>query len=342
MSVQLSEIFSCKNLILAYRKCSANAKKSAEFIEFKKNFMYRLKCIEHNFAKGILPEIIYYQFTITQPKLRVIDATTFELRVIQACYCEFYLYDKLKPFYIEESSACQIGKGTFHAIKKVEQYMIKRAKEGNINFWALKCDIEGFFKNIDKETLKEMLKILPEEDGIRLLFYFINSFRGKGLPLGNRTSQLTALYYLKDIDILVTKTLSLEYSRYADDFVVFGDSKEILVECLNKINDIIVNKLHLRLNAKTSIFPISNSLTYLGWKFFYGENNRVIKTLNKERKIRARKKFKELLYTKNREGLISWKAHLDHGYTYNFIKNLIKAHQDEFNASFASMRLSYV
>lgn len=341
MYEQYKQIFSLENLIRAYRKCISKSKATPEVIRFKNHFMQRLTFIAHNFAKGILPKIIYYQFTITQPKLRVIDATTFELRVIQACYCEFYLYDKLKLFYIEESSACQIGKGTFHAIEKVEQYMIKRAKEDNVNFWALKCDIEGFFKNIDKETLKEMLKILPEEDGIRLLFYFINSFKGKGLPLGNRTSQLTALYYLKDIDVLVTKTLSLEYSRYADDFIIFGDTKEILIDCLNEINDIIVNKLHLRLNAKTSIFPISNSLTYLGWKFFYGKNNRVIKTLSKERKIRARKKFKELLYTKNGEGLISWKAHLDHGYTHNFIKHLIETYQDDFNSSFAGMRLNY-
>lgn len=185
-------------------------------------------------------------------------------------------------------------------------------------FYVLKADIKGFFENIDKEVLKEMLTEVPVDEGLGLLFYFINSFKGKGLPLGNRSSQLSALFYLKDIDNLIASNPAFEYSRYADDFVIFCDSKELLIELLKQINIIINDKLHMRLNFKTSIFPINNSLTYLGWKYFYGDNNRVIKTLGKERKIRARKKYKELLLTKSKEGLISWKAHLKHGYTFNF------------------------
>ena len=196
--------------------------------------------------------------------------------------------------------------------------MINRAKTNRTDFYVLKADIKGFFENIDKEVLKEMLTEVPVDEGLGLLFYFINSFKGKGLPLGNRSSQLSALFYLKDIDNLIASNPAFEYSRYADDFVIFCDSKELLIELLKQINIIINDKLHMRLNSKTSIFPINNSLTYLGWKYFYGDNNRVIKTLGKERKIRARKKYKELLLTKSKEGLISWKAHLKHGYTFNF------------------------
>lgn len=308
--MQYKEIFTLENLIRAYRKCFSKARKTPEVIRFKNHFMYRLTTIAHNFAKGILPEMIYYQFVITEPKLRIIDATTFELRVIQACYCEFYLYDKLSPYYIEQSSACQKGKGTFHAVNKVEQYMINRAKTNRTNFYVLKADIKGFFENIDKEVLKQMLTEVPVDEGLVLLFYFINSFKGKGLPLGNRSSQLSALFYLKDIDNLIASNPTFEYSRYADDFIIFCDSKELLIELLGQINAILNNKLHMRLNSKTSIFPVSNSLTYLGWKYFYGDNNRVIKTLGKERKIRARKKYKELILTKSKEGLTSWKSHI--------------------------------
>lgn len=334
----LEQIFSVKNLLRAYFKCRAGKRHTQEVLEFEDNLIPNITRISTMFKKGIFPEFTYYQFVVRQPKLRIIDATSFEIRVIQACYCEFYLYETLSPYYIEESSACQIGKGTLHAVKKVKKYMIDRAKSGRTNFYVLKCDIKGFFKNIDKEVLKEKLKILTVDDGIRFLYYIINSFTGEGLPLGNRTSQLLALFYLKDIDNLVAKR-NLEYSRYADDFVIFSDNKETLIKLLNEIND-ICDELHIKLNHKTSIFPISNSLTYLGWKYFYGDNNRVIMTIGNDRKTRARSKFKEILNIGNEQGLNSYLAHLNYGSTHNFVVRQIKNREQIFQSKFAIMNVS--
>lgn len=335
----LEEIFSVKNLLRAYFKCRAGKRHTQEVLEFEDNLIPNITRISTMFKKCIFPEFIYYQFVVRQPKLRIIDATSFEIRVIQACYCEFYLYETLSPYYIEESSACQIGKGTLHAINKVKQYMIDRAKCGRVNFYVLKCDIKGFFKNINKEVLKEKLKILPVDDGIRFLYYVIDSFKGEGLPLGNRTSQLLALFYLKDIDnLIVEKYSECNYSRYADDFVIFSDNKETLIKLLNEIND-ICDELHIKLNHKTNVFPISNSLTYLGWKYFYGDDNRAILTIGKDRKIRARSKFKELLVFGNECGVNSYLAHLSYGSTHNFVKRQISNRLEIFKEKFASMGL---
>ena len=135
----LEQIFSVKNLLRAYFKCRTGKRHTQEVLEFEDNLIPNITRISTMFKKGIFPEFTYYQFVVRRPKLRIIDATSFEIRVIQACYCEFYLYETLSPYYIEESSACQIDKGTLHAVMKVKKYMIDRAKSGRTNFYVVNC-----------------------------------------------------------------------------------------------------------------------------------------------------------------------------------------------------------
>lgn len=78
----------------------------------------------------------------------------------------------------------------------------------------------------------------------------------------------------------------------------------------------------------------------MGWKYFYGDNNRVILTIGKDRKIRARSKFKELLVFGNECGVNSYLAHLSDGYTYNFVVRQIKNREQVFQSKFASMNVS--
>lgn len=324
--MQLKDVFTFENLYKSYLKCRKGKRNKLEVIKYEINIVENLLSIEKNFKNGVYPNVKYYEFVIHQHKTRVIKATSFENRIIQACLCDYYLYDLLKPYYIEQSSAVQKGKGTWHAIKLVKKHMIDMLKEtGSIDYYCLKCDIKQYFASVDKEVLKKiLLKDFVKDELLDFIIYIIDSNKDDGLPLGNRSSQLLALYYLSSLDNLVTKQYHIQYySRYADDFIVFSNNKIELINLLKDIQILMNNKLHLELNNKTAIFPIKNSLSYLGLKFFHGCNNRVIVSLRKERKPMIRKKFKSLLIEKNYQGIISIFGHLKHINAYNFCNNLL-------------------
>ena len=65
---------------------------------------------------------------------------------------------------------------------------------------------------------------ISDKDIVWLLTKVIGSFQvknGKGLPLGNLTSQLFANIYLNEFDQFIKHHLKvIYYIRYADDFVI--------------------------------------------------------------------------------------------------------------------------
>ena len=57
---------------------------------------------------------------------------------------------------------------------------------------------------------------------------------GKGLPMGNQSSQWFALYYLDGIDRIIKEKYRIQwYSRYMDDLVLLHPDKETLKRCLS-------------------------------------------------------------------------------------------------------------
>ena len=99
--------------------------------------------------------------------------------------------------------------------------------------WYLKMDVRKYFDSIDHGVLKGMLRrrfkdplLLALLDGV------IDSYAtspGRGLPIGNLTSQFFANHYLGVLDHHVKQTLGCRrYVRYMDDFVVWDSEKDRL------------------------------------------------------------------------------------------------------------------
>lgn len=113
-------------------------------------------------------------------------------------------------------------------------------KNKSVNGYFLKCDIHKFFDSIDHTVLKEKLvKVFKDEKVLRLLYQIIDSFEvspGKGLPMGNQTSQWFAIFYLDGMDRLIKEKLQIKYySRYMDDCVLINEDKEYLKYCKKKL-----------------------------------------------------------------------------------------------------------
>ena len=153
--------------------------------------------------------------------------------------------------------------------------------------------------------------------------------KGKGLPIGNMTSQILAIFYLNEFDHFIKEKLGCKYYiRYMDDGVILSNDKEYLKYCLNKIKK-IVKKYKLSLNKKTKIINVSKEgLDFLGFRF-YIINNKVILKVRKLTKKNFKRKMK-LIHDEKiplESGLriiSSYRGHLKWGNCYNLMKKTLK------------------
>ncbi len=117
--------------------------------------------------------------------------------------------------------------------------------------------------------------------------------KGTGLPIGNETSQILAVYYLSELDHFIKENLQIKcYIRYMDDFILFHHDKEYLKFCLTEINHYL-HKLKLQLNRKTQIYDIKKGFNFLGYKFFL-KGKKLIVLINNQSKKRIKRKLRRL------------------------------------------------
>lgn len=117
----------------------------------------------------------------------------------------------------------------------------------------------------------------------------------KSLNIGDQLSQIVGIYYAHPIDDYVKTVRGIRYyGRYMDDFYIFSDSKEELLDLLENI-DRIASELGIHLNMKkTHIVKLSSTYKYLQVKYTLTETGAVIKRINPTRVTKMRRKLKKL------------------------------------------------
>lgn len=117
--------------------------------------------------------------------------------------------------------------------------------------------------------------------------------KGKGLPIGNMSSQILAIFYLNDLDHFIKEKLNIKYYiRYMDDMILFHHDKDYLKFCLSSISDKL-NEIKLRLNNKTQLVDMKRGINFLGYRFVLKDKKLIIKVKKdvKMRMIRSVKKM---------------------------------------------------
>ena len=315
------KIVETQNLYLAARK-SFRGKKfkytAAPFYFNLENEILRIQC---QLSDGSYRPSPYKIFKIYEPKERNICCAEFHDRVVHHA-----IMNVLEPIFekrlIDATYACRAGKGTHVALKKSQSLVRKYG-------YYLKCDIKKYFESVDHQALKLLLRrMIKDKKLIELLDRIIihrppYTEPGRGLPIGNLTSQHLANLYLGELDLFVKHQLRCKgYVRYMDDFILFSDSKRDLGDTLKKLRSYLADQLKLELKEKiVRIAPVSEGLPFLGYRVFKG-----IVRLQRANLTRFRKKIIKLegRYLKGKieqedliNGVRSVVAHISHANTKN-------------------------
>lgn len=253
----------------------------------------------------------YQAFKISDPKPRDIHKATVTDRLLHHALYRV-LYPRFDRTWISDSYSCRDNKGTHRAMNRFRLFAGKVSKNNTQTAWVLKCDIRKFFASIDHEILSKILSShIREPRTTELLRNIISSFTstgpGKGLPLGNLTSQMLVNVYMNVFDQFVKHKLKAKhYIRYADDFVILSKNKTDLEKLLPLIKKFLNEKLKLDLHPdKVYIKTFASGVDFLGWVHF--PNHRVLRSASKHRMIR------NLSVNRSEPTLQSYRGLLSHG-----------------------------
>ncbi len=302
-----------------YESLSKNIKNKNSLYLFEKNKMIYLNHIKETLNSSY-DGGKYNIFLLKYPKKRIIMSQSIIDKIINHYVTKHILEEKLKKYLDKRNVATRKNMGTSYGIKLFMQYINKLKFEYD-DIYVLKLDIKNYFPSIDHCELKKLLvdkldsfeygiieniidstnhsyvndKIVKinEKNNLNLPLYD----NGKGLPIGNMTSQFLAIFYLHEFHHYLIHKQKLKYFvNYMDDYVIICPDKDYLSRCKKEIiNFLSTYKLEINEN-KTRINHISNGVNFLGYKFIMKDNNRLIVKLSSKSRQNIKYNLKKRKY----------------------------------------------
>lgn len=327
-----------RNLYAAHKLARRSKQHKRDVVAFEMDLAKNLWEIKNRLDSRTYEVGGYYKFIIHDPKTREIQALHYGDRIVQHSLCDNVLTPFFEKRLIYDNCACRKGKGTHFGINRLTGFLRGYYRKHGADGWILKLDIRKYFPSIDHAVLLSRLqRVILDPDIMALIGKIIESYNsdtGKGLPMGNQTSQIFALYYLDPVDRLVKEKLRVKYyTRYMDDMILVHESKEYLQECLRQIQKLCREQLKLETNDKTSIFPIRNGVDYLGWHFYLTETGKVVRKLRQNRKKRLKRRMRvmqrdyadgSIEFDDIKRSMAAIHGHLIHGHTYHLRKKILE------------------
>lgn len=308
-------------VLKVYNKLKVTSKNKKEVFSFSLNLNENIYNILNKLKNGTYKFGKYNIFLIKEPKYRLIMSENFSDKIVNHLFSN-ELISVLDKTLIYSNVATRCCKGSNLAYKLFVKYTNKLLYKGDI--YVLKIDISKFFYNINHNILIKLCEEkIKDKKAIKFLkdilsttnYSYINKeikriIKGKnidvplykygyGLPIGNMSSQILAVFFLSKIDHLIKEKLKCKYYiRYMDDLVILDSDKSKLKNIYSDIVKLI-ESFDLKVNDKSRIYNLSNGVDFLGYNFKI--NNGLIIRYKKDTIKRIDKKLTNLfIYDINR------------------------------------------
>lgn len=268
------------------KEVSKNTKNKKKVNNFERNKIINIYSIKNIIESNNYKVNKYNIFSINSPKYRIVMSINIKDKIINHYVTRYILIPKLDKYLDVRNCATRKNMGYDYAIKLLLKYLEENKKYGK--FYILRIDISKYFYSIDHNVLKKLLIDKLDNEEYKIICNIIDSTNnnyinkeiinlknkllkqdkkrkeeidnlsiyeyGKGLPIGNMTSQFLSIFYLYKLDHYIVNDLKLKYMvRYMDDYVIISRDKKYLKYSLNIIKDKLEKEYKLKINNKIII-----------------------------------------------------------------------------------------
>ena len=328
----IDDIAEMKNLTLAFYKAAKGKRMSSEVELFRKDLFQNLQKLRQQILLGDLSVGKYSYFKIHDPKERMICAASLDERVLHHAIMNI-CHPIFERHLIFDTYATRIGKGVYNALGRAKTGMAKHQ-------YVAKLDVRKYFDSIDHDVLMmKLARLFKDKQLLSIFEKIIRSYesgiangtdsekRGKGVPIGNLTSQYFANHYLSETDHFIKEQLKIPlYVRYMDDMLMMGNDKYLLKRQIGEV-DCHLQQIDLQLKPvvlnKTSV-----GVSFLGYKLFPHKillngrsKRRFLKKLNLYEEYLQEGLWNEQEYQNHIIPLVSF---TQHAYTKRFRKEILE------------------
>ena len=330
-------------LSAAARRAAAGKHAKAGATAFLANQEREVLRLERELCNGRYRPGRYRTIEIFDPKHRVVSAAPFRDRVVHHALCAV-VEPLVERGFIHDSYANRKGKGTHRAVARYERFR-------DCFCYVLRCDIYRYFPAMDHQVLKRDLRrrigcsrtlwlagaiidASNPQEPVEMYFpgdgLFTPWERRRGLPIGNLTSQFFANVYLDGLDHFCKEVLRAKgYLRYVDDFALFHDDVDQLVDWRRRIARYLEGR-RLRLHPrKTIVMPTAEPATFLGFVLLPDGRRRlpednVRRFRNRLRGLRDRWRVGQVARDEVEKRVTSWIAHAEHADTWRLRRSIFR------------------
>jgi len=292
--VTLEEIYE------AYYDCRKKKRRKASAVFFELHYETYLRELHEELNSMSYTISTSIAFGVTRPKHREVFAASFRDRIVH-----HLLMMKLEPILesemIDNSYNCRKGKGTECGVNTLAEQIKTVSQNYTRKAYVLQCDLQGFFMSIEPSTLWKMLeKVMKRKwcyDNLDWWLWLIKMIvtnrpekncvikgnrkiienlpdnktlfrsKGKGLPIGNLTSQIFGNYYLTPFDWWLQSILPKGYEtgRFVDDFYIVGTDRKRMMKTIPAVRQHLKDNYGLTLHPhKVMITECKKGVKFIG------------------------------------------------------------------------------
>ena len=285
--VTVSELFQ------AYFDCRKTKRNTCNALDFEQHLERKLMDLYYELHDSSYTPGQSICFVVEYPKVREVWAAAFRDRIVHHLWYN-RVSERFHKRFIHDSYACIPGKGALHAVDRLDHFMRSTSQNYAVPTFYLKVDVANFFVSIQKPILDTLLarritepwwlaltrtilhhnptinaKIRSSPALMRKVPAHKSLFNsdGRGLAIGNLSSQFDANVYMDPLDQFVKHQLKAQaYVRYVDDIVILGHDSAALYDTSRYIDEFLGQHLDLHLHPKkTDINRIERGINFLGY-----------------------------------------------------------------------------